>query len=130
MESTTDSHAPLLEAKNLVKSYRRRRVVDEVCLNVEPGEIVGLLGANGAGKTTTFRMIVGMIRADAGDVFFRGRKITKLFMYKRARLGMGYLSQEPSVFRRMSVEDNILAVLEAIGIPRQARRARLEELSA
>ncbi|MDP6425321.1 MAG: LPS export ABC transporter ATP-binding protein [Planctomycetota bacterium] len=117
-----------MEAKNLVKSYRRRRVVDEVCLNVEPGEIVGLLGANGAGKTTTFRMIVGMIRADAGDVFFRGRKITKLFMYKRARLGMGYLSQEPSVFRRMSVEDNILAVLEAIGIPRQARRARLEEL--
>lgn len=128
MESTTSSRAPLLEARNLVKAYRRRRVVDRVRLQVSAGEIVGLLGANGAGKTTTFRMIVGMIRADEGEVFFQGRKITRLLMYKRARLGMGYLSQEPSVFRKMTVQDNILAVLEAIGVPRSRRAARLEEL--
>ncbi len=122
--------APLLEASKLVKSYKRRRVVDQVSLRVDPGEIVGLLGPNGAGKTTSFRIIVGMIPADEGKVRFLGKDITKLPMYKRARLGMGYLSQEPSVFRKMTVEDNILAVLEAMGVPRARRKGRLDELLA
>lgn len=124
------SDDPLLEAADLVKTYKRRRVVDGVCLEVWPGEIVGLLGANGAGKTTTFRMLVGMIRPDAGRVFFRGDDITKRPMYRRARAGIGYLSQEPSVFQKMNVEDNLLAVLEAHGVPRRERRTRLEELLA
>ena len=118
----------LLEARNLVKTYKKRRVVDRVSLGVRPGEIVGLLGSNGAGKTTSFRMIVGMIGAEEGQVFFNGKEITKLPMFKRARLGLGYLSQEPSVFRKMTVEGNILAVLEAIGVPRKTRKSRLETL--
>jgi lipopolysaccharide export system ATP-binding protein len=120
--------AYLLEARNLVKSYKKRRVVDRVSLGVRPGEIVGLLGPNGAGKTTSFRMIVGMIGAEEGQVFFSGKEITKLPMFKRARLGLGYLSQEPSIFRKMTVEGNILAVLEAIGEPRKTRKSRLENL--
>ncbi|MCA8970474.1 MAG: LPS export ABC transporter ATP-binding protein [Planctomycetes bacterium] len=124
----TNDDEPLLEAVDLVKAYKRRRVVDGVCLEVWPGEIVGLLGANGAGKTTTFRMLVGMIRPDAGQVFFEGRDITKRPMYRRARAGIGYLSQEPSVFQKMTVEDNLLAVLEAHGVPSKARSERLEEL--
>ncbi|MCB9880492.1 MAG: LPS export ABC transporter ATP-binding protein [Planctomycetes bacterium] len=124
----TNDDEPLLEAVDLVKAYKRRRVVDGVCLEVWPGEIVGLLGANGAGKTTTFRMLVGMIRPDAGQVFFEGRDITKRPMYRRARAGIGYLSQEPSVFQKMTVEDNLLAVLEAHGVPSRARGDRLEEL--
>ncbi len=118
----------LLEARNLVKTYKKRRVVDRVSLGVRPGEIVGLLGSNGAGKTTSFRMIVGMIGAEEGQVFFNGKEITKLPMFKRARLGLGYLSQEPSIFRKMTVEGNILAVLEAIGEPRKTRKKRLETL--
>ncbi|MEZ5989528.1 MAG: ATP-binding cassette domain-containing protein [Planctomycetota bacterium] len=106
---------PLLEARGLVKSYRKRRVVDRVSLSVRAGEIVGLLGPNGAGKTTCFRMMVGMIPAEEGEVWFEGQNITRLPMYRRARLGLGYLAQEPSVFRKMTVEDNILAVLEACG---------------
>ena len=129
MRSTSlDDSGRLLEARGLVKAYRRRRVVDQVSLHVEPGEIVGLLGANGAGKTTTFRMIAGMIRPDEGQVLFGGTDITRLLMYRRARLGMGYLSQEESIFRKMSVEENVLAVLEATGFPRRGRRARLDEL--
>ncbi|MFQ5506664.1 MAG: LPS export ABC transporter ATP-binding protein [Planctomycetota bacterium] len=121
---------PLLRAQTLVKSYHRQRVVDRVSLEVREGEIVGLLGPNGAGKTTTFRMIVGMIPADEGRVFFQGAEITRLAMYRRARRGLGYLSQEPSVFRRMTVADNIMAVLEAIGEPRQTRARNMESLLA
>ena len=100
-----------LRATQLVKSYGRRRVVDEVSLQVEKGEVVGLLGANGAGKTTTFYMIVGLERPDAGNVFLGDQDLTKLPMYLRARLGIGYLPQEPSVFRKMTTAQNILAVL-------------------
>jgi lipopolysaccharide export system ATP-binding protein len=102
----------LLKVDDLSKSFRKRKVVDGVSFNVEPGEIVGLLGPNGAGKTTSFRMTVGMLTPDTGSVTLNDQDITKLPMHKRARLGMGYLSQEPSVFRGLSVEDNIMAVLE------------------
>ncbi|HEX8190398.1 MAG TPA: LPS export ABC transporter ATP-binding protein [Pyrinomonadaceae bacterium] len=119
-----------LAASALVKSYGRRRVVDGVSLHVEPGEVVGLLGANGAGKTTTFYMIIGLERANAGRITLAGRDITKLPMYLRARLGVGYLPQEPSVFRRMTAAENILAVLETLGLSRAERLKRLEELLA
>lgn len=114
----------LLRAEGLVKSYRRRRVVDQVSIRVDEGEIVGLLGPNGAGKTTSFRMVVGMVVPDAGKVFLREQDVTRMPMYRRARRGLGYLSQEPSVFRRMSVIDNLLAVLEARYVPRAQRRQR------
>ena len=117
-----------LVGSDLVKQYGRRRVVDGVSLHVERGEVVGLLGANGAGKTTTFYMIIGLERPDAGRVALAGRDITKLPMYLRARLGVGYLPQEPSVFRRMTVAENILAVLETLGMRRRQRLMRLEEL--
>ena len=102
----------LLAVKDLSKSFRKRKVVDNVTFEVEPGEIVGLLGPNGAGKTTSFRMTIGMLTPDTGSVILNGQDVTRLPMYKRARLGMGYLSQEASVFRGLSVEDNIMAVLE------------------
>ena len=111
----------LLRTHNLTKSYHRRRVVDGVNLNVKRGEIVGLLGANGAGKTTSFRMVVGMIKPDKGNVTFASEDVTRMPMYRRARRGMGYLSQEPSVFRNMSALDNILAVLEARRMPKKER---------
>ncbi|MER3427562.1 MAG: LPS export ABC transporter ATP-binding protein [Pyrinomonas sp.] len=117
-----------LVAQDLEKSYGRRRVVDGVSLHVERGEVVGLLGANGAGKTTTFYMIVGLERPDKGRVLLAERDITRLPMYLRARLGLGYLPQEPSVFRRMTVAENILAVLETMKLRRRERFARLEEL--
>src|SRR5919202_2085020 len=117
-----------LVAVDLLKSYGRRRVVDGVSLHVEQGEVVGLLGANGAGKTTTFYMIVGLERPEAGQVRLGRRDITKLPMYLRARLGLGYLPQEPSVFRKMTVAENILAVLETMPIRRRDRYRRLEEL--
>jgi lipopolysaccharide export system ATP-binding protein len=119
-----------LAGSDLVKSYGRRRVVDGVSLHVEPGEVVGLLGANGAGKTTTFYMIIGLERADGGRIRLGERDVTKLPMYLRARLGVGYLPQEPSVFRRMTVEENIIAVLETMGLRRRERFKRLEELLA
>jgi lipopolysaccharide export system ATP-binding protein len=119
---------PLLEAQNLRKSYAGRTVVDGVSLHVERAEIVGLLGRNGAGKTTTFRMTIGMIDAEAGRVFFDGEEVTALPMYKRARLGMGYLSQEPSVFQRLTCEQNLLAILETLPLDRRARKRRAEEL--
>src|SRR5437588_432502 len=103
---------PLLEVRGLVKIYGRRRVVDGVDFEVHTGEVVGLLGPNGAGKTTSFRMATGQITPYAGKVFFGGAHVTKLPMYQRARLGMGYLSQETSVFRKLTVEQNILAILE------------------
>ncbi|MFQ5591401.1 MAG: LPS export ABC transporter ATP-binding protein [Phycisphaerae bacterium] len=105
---------PLLEVRDLVKRYNGRAVVNRLSFLVHPGEIVGLLGRNGAGKTTTFRMTVGMIDADEGTVFFNRCDVTSLPMYRRAHAGMGYLSQEPSVFQRLSVEDNLLAILETM----------------
>ncbi len=122
-----------VEAKGLVKEYRRRRVVDGVDLSFEQGEIVGLLGPNGAGKTTTFYMIVGLERPDSGQVLLDGQQITRLPMHLRARRGLGYLAQEASVFRKLTVRENILLVLEAVGVPGRERRAKadalLEELS-
>jgi lipopolysaccharide export system ATP-binding protein len=118
----------VLEATGLVKTYRRRRVVNDVALRLQQGEIVGLLGPNGAGKTTTFYMIVGLIPPVAGKVRMDGVDITSMPMYKRARRGIGYLSQEPSIFRKLSVEDNILAILETLKLSSSERRARLETL--
>ncbi len=118
----------VLEAKGLSKAYRRRRVVDNVDVQLRQGEIVGLLGPNGAGKTTTFYMIVGLIDPLEGRIFFDGTDITRMPMYKRARRGIGYLSQEPSVFRKLTVEDNILAILETLPISKAERRERLESL--
>ncbi len=118
----------LLETQGLVKSYKSRCVVNQVSLQISRGEIVGLLGPNGAGKTTTFYIVVGIIKAVSGKILFRNEDITHLPMYKRARLGMGYLSQEPSVFRKLTVEENIMAILETLDIPRSERKKRLEKL--
>ena len=118
----------LLEARELVKAYRKRTVVDQVSFQVEPSEIVGLLGPNGAGKTTSFRMVVGMVRPDAGQVFLKDREITKLAIFKRARRGIAYLPQEPSIFRRMTVADNVLSLLETIPLSRRERRTRMQAL--
>jgi len=120
----------LLEVRNLVKNYGRKRVVSNVSFQVEPGEIVGLLGANGAGKTTSFRMAMGMIKPDGGEVLFRSENVTHTPMYRKARLGMGYLSQEPSVFQRMNVRDNLLSVLEMLNLTRVERRRELARLLA
>lgn len=120
---------PLLEARGLVKSYGRRRVVDGVEFEVEPGEIVGLLGPNGAGKTTSFRMTCGMVDPDGGSVFLAGKEVTKWPMHRRAKEGrMGYLAQESSVFRKLSVQDNLLGVMEMLGMDRRTRRRRCDEL--
>lgn len=120
----------LLEAQNLEKSFAGRAVVRGVSVRVEPAEIVGLLGRNGAGKTTSFRICIGMIDADGGTVLFDGRPVTGLPMYKRARLGMGYLSQEPSVFWKLTCEQNLLAILETLELDRAARQKRAAELLA
>lgn len=117
-----------LAAQGLVKTYRRRNVVNNVALNLQQGEIVGLLGPNGAGKTTTFYMIVGLIAPDAGSITLDGDDITAMPMYKRARRGIGYLSQEPSIFRKLSVEENILAILETLDLSKADRERRLGEL--
>ncbi len=117
-----------LSANNLRKTYGRRRVVDDVSLTVERGEVVGLLGANGAGKTTTFYMMTGLERTEKGNILLNSEDVTKLPMYLRARLGLGYLPQEPSIFRKLSAEQNILAVLETMKMSRADRFARLEEL--
>ncbi|MDQ6887988.1 MAG: LPS export ABC transporter ATP-binding protein [Gemmatimonadota bacterium] len=118
----------MLEATGLVKTYRRRRVVNDVALRLQQGEIVGLLGPNGAGKTTTFYMIVGLIPPQEGRILLDQVDITDMPMYKRARLGIGYLSQEPSIFRKLTVEQNILAILETLPLSGAERRARLEKL--
>jgi lipopolysaccharide export system ATP-binding protein len=118
----------LLSTEGLCKSYKGRQVVNHVGLTVAPGEIVGLLGPNGAGKTTTFRMCMGMVKPDEGRIQFRGQDVTTSPIYKRARLGLGYLAQEPSVFRKLSVLDNLLAVLEVRRIPKAERIRRAEEL--
>jgi lipopolysaccharide export system ATP-binding protein len=118
----------VLEAKGLVKMYRRRKVVNDVALRLQQGEIVGLLGPNGAGKTTTFYMVVGLIKPLAGQILLDGEDVTDMPMYKRARRGVGYLSQEPSIFRKLTVEENILAILETLPIPAAERKQRLEVL--
>jgi len=115
----------LLRTENLVKAYRGRRVVNGVSIHVDAGEIVGLLGPNGAGKTTTFNMVVGLVKPDEGAVFFDGRTVTRKAMHQRARLGMGYLTQEPSVFRKLTVEQNIIAILETCKMNRTERKVRL-----
>lgn len=118
----------LLETKQLKKTYKGRTVVDGVSINIQRGEIVGLLGPNGAGKTTSFYMVVGVIKPDEGKIFFRGEDITALPMYQRARLGIGYLSQEPSIFRKLTVEENVMAILETLDISQAERKRRLERL--
>ena len=120
----------LLQTGKLVKEYKHRRVVNGVSIQVGAGEIVGLLGPNGAGKTTTFNMVVGVVRPDEGGVSYLGRDITKLAMHDRARLGVGYLTQEPSVFRKLTVEENILAILETCKMDRAERAMRLKYLLA
>ncbi|MFT4538638.1 MAG: lipopolysaccharide export system ATP-binding protein [Planctomycetota bacterium] len=127
-KATQSRSDTLLEAKGLVKSYRRRRVVDGVSFKVNPGEIVGLLGPNGAGKTTSFRMTVGIVEPDAGTVLLGGADCTRLPMFRRARQGMGYLPQETSVFRQMSVQDNLFAVLESMPMSRKERKAEASRL--
>jgi lipopolysaccharide export system ATP-binding protein len=118
----------VLSTVDLTKSYKGRKVVDGIGLRIEQGEVVGLLGPNGAGKTTTFYIIVGLIRADAGRVLLDGADLTELPMYLRARTGISYLPQEPSIFRKLTVEENIMAVLETLPFTAHQRRERLEEL--
>lgn len=118
----------ILEGARLCKSFRRRRVVDNVSVRLQQGEIVGLLGPNGAGKTTTFYLLTGLIRPDGGRVTLDGSDLTRAPMYRRARMGIGYLAQEPSVFRKLTVEENLLAILETLDLSREERRRRLEAL--
>ena len=118
----------MLSTGNLVKEYRQRRVVNGVSIYVDAGEIVGLLGPNGAGKTTTFNIVVGLVKPDEGQVRFQEKEITRLPMHQRARRGIGYLTQEPSVFRKLTVEQNILAILETCELDAQERRVRLKYL--
>ena len=118
----------LLSTDKLAKAYNQRRVVNGVSINVDAGEIVGLLGPNGAGKTTTFNIVVGIIKPDEGEVRFQGSDITRLPMHERARLGIGYLTQEPSVFRKLTVEENILAILETCPMSAKERALRLKSL--
>jgi lipopolysaccharide export system ATP-binding protein len=118
----------IIHTKDLVKQYRNRTVVDKVSVEVKQGEIVGLLGPNGAGKTTTFYMVVGLIKPDEGEVYLNDLNITKLPMYKRAQMGIGYLPQEASVFRKLSVEDNVAAVLEMTKLSRKEQKQKLEDL--
>jgi len=113
-----------LSARNIKKSYGNRSVVDGVCLNVSSGEIVGLLGPNGAGKTTTFYSVVGMVKLESGDVFLDERNISSLPMYMRARLGIGYLPQEPSIFRKLSVEDNLRIILETLDMSSEEQKRK------
>ncbi len=117
-----------LESVNLKKYYRKRAVVDGVSIKVDPGEVVGLLGPNGAGKTTTFYMLIGFIRPDGGNVFLGGEDIGNMPMYKRSRRGIGYLAQEPSVFRKMTVEENIMSILQFQKMSSKKRKERLEKL--
>lgn len=128
MAENREKPVPELRTDHLVKVYRGRRVVDQVSVSVRKGEVVGLLGPNGAGKTTTFYCIVGLVRPEAGRVFLGGREITHLPIYRRARRGISYLPQEASVFRRLSVADNLKAILETRGLDRDEQERRLQEL--
>jgi len=125
-----DTAEKRLEVRDLVKTYQGRQVVDHVSLEVHPGQIVGLLGPNGAGKSTTFYSVVGIIRPDSGAVILNGENMLQVPMYQRARKGITYLSQEPSVFRKLTVEQNIMAILETLNIGKHERRIRLQELLA
>ena len=118
----------VLEVRNVIKIYRGRRVVNDVSVHLRKGEVVGLLGPNGAGKTTTFYMVIGLVSPDAGHVYLKGEEITKLPIFNRARLGIGYLSQESSVFRKLTVEENIRLVWEVIGLPEAEQQKRMDEL--
>ncbi|HEY9854177.1 MAG TPA: LPS export ABC transporter ATP-binding protein [Stenomitos sp.] len=118
----------MIETQNLIKTYRQRRVVNDVSINVNRGEVVGLLGPNGAGKTTTFYMVTGLVRPNEGDIRLDGESVAALPMHMRARKGIGYLAQEPSVFRKLSVEENLLAVWELLGLKRSEQKERLEDL--
>jgi lipopolysaccharide export system ATP-binding protein len=117
-----------LLARGLTKIYNKRKVVNQIDLSISPGEVVGLLGPNGAGKTTTFYMIVGLVKPDDGEIFLDGENITGFPMYLRARKGLNYLPQEPSIFRKLTVEENILAILETLGLSEEERKERLQEL--
>ncbi len=121
---------PDIQAADLVKAYGQRTVVNGISLQASCGEIVGLLGPNGAGKTTTFYMVVGLVRPNAGTISFRGEDITRMPVYRRARLGLGYLAQEASIFRKLTVEENVLAILETMELAKAARLERAEELLA
>lgn len=116
-----------IKTKNLVKIYSKRMVVKNVSIKLQQGEVVGILGPNGAGKSTTFYMILGLIKANSGDVFFSDKRITNFPMYKRAQLGIGYLAQEPSIFHKLSVEQNIMAILETLKLTKIERKQKLEE---
>ena len=118
----------LLETKHLKKSYNGRMVVNGVDIAINRGEVVGLLGPNGAGKTTTFYLVTGVVKPDSGSILFDHRDVSRYPMHERARLGIGYLSQEPSIFRKLTVEENILAIVETLDLPRNERKKRLEEL--
>ncbi len=124
----SDTNHPLLRTDGLVKQFKRRVVVRDVSIQLQPGKIVGLLGPNGAGKTTTFRMIVGLLRPNEGRIVFQDRDITKLPMYRRAREGMAYLPQEPSVFRKLTVRQNLLAIMEYLPMSSREREIRADEL--
>ena len=126
--SEQNENRNLVQAAHLVKTYHGRRVVSDVSINVRAGEVVGLLGPNGAGKTTTFYMGMGLIRPDSGEISFRDVDITHMPMYRRARMGMGYLAQEPSIFRKLTVEENIMAILETLAISSAERKERCKTL--
>ena len=117
-----------LKVQNLSKSYSGKKVVNQLSFSVEPGQVVGLLGPNGAGKTTAFYITIGLIKPDRGSVFFEGNEITTSPVHVRAQMGMGYLAQEPSIFRQLTVEQNILCILETLNISKEERKRRLEEL--
>jgi lipopolysaccharide export system ATP-binding protein len=128
MNTPTNGSTKILRSENLVKAYKKRTVVNNVSIDVKQGEVVGLLGPNGAGKTTTFYMTVGMVKPDSGKVFLDDAEITNIAMYKRARMGLGYLPQEASVFRKMTVEENLMAVLQMMDLDHAERKRRCEEL--
>lgn len=127
---TTDQKVPDIQAFDLVKQYGQRAVVNGISIHASCGEIVGLLGPNGAGKTTTFYMVVGLVHPNSGTIAFRGEAITRMPVYRRARLGLGYLAQEASVFRKLTVEENVLAILETMRLTKAERLERAEELLA
>jgi len=122
------NHSNILQTRDLIKVYGGKAVVNGLSFHVKKGEVVGLLGPNGAGKTTAFYMTIGLIHPDKGDVFFHGKEVTNMPIHERARLGMGYLAQEPSIFRQLSVEENILCILETLPLTKEERLIRLEEL--
>lgn len=129
IEQESDTiHTPDIQAFNLSKTYGTRTVVSDISLTASRGEIIGLLGPNGAGKTTTFYMVVGLVKPNAGEVYFQGQDITRMPVYKRARIGLGYLAQEASIFRKLSVRDNVMAILETMKLSKKERKERLDEL--